>query len=130
EGMELMQEECLAPVDGQQTYLRGKSGNAIPGSEKVTEPIDGGTVQLTLDADLQWYLQQMIAEEVQYQKAVSGSVTVVEVATGKIRAAAEYPTVDPNDINASAAADRGNRIFRATFEPGSTLKAVTAASVI
>ncbi len=130
EGYELMEDECLAPVDGQQTYLRGKTGVAIPGSEEVTEPIDGGTLQLTLNSDLNWYLQQMIAEEVATQGALWGSVFVVEVATGKIRAAAEYPTVDPNQPAAAAEADRGSRIFRYTFEPGSTYKAVTAAAVM
>ena len=130
EGYELLQDECLAPVDGQQTYLRGKTGVIIPGSEKVTEPIDGGTLQLTINSDLNWYLQQMIAEEVTTQGALWGSVFVVEVATGKVRAAAEYPTVDPNEPGAANAADRGSRIFTHAFEPGSTFKAITAAAVM
>lgn len=129
-GVELMEDECLAPTDGRQTYLRGKSGNAIPGSEEVIEPVDGGTVQLTINSDLNWYLQQMIAEETVSYGAVSGSVFVVEVATGKIRAAAEYPVVDPNDPTAVPTEDRASRIFTDAYEPGSTFKAVTAAAVM
>ena len=79
----------------------GKDGVVIPGT-LLTEPAtDGGTLQLTINRDLQWYLQQMIAEEVQNQVAQRGTAFVVEVATGKVRAAAEYPTVDPNDVDAS-----------------------------
>lgn len=129
-GIEMMEDTCLAPTDGQQTYLRGASGNAIPGSEQVTDPADGGLLQLTINADLNWYLQQMIAEETISYGALSGSVFVVEVATGKIRAAAEYPVVDPNDPTAVPVKDRASRIFTDEFEPGSTFKAVTAAAIM
>src|SRR5690606_9232922 len=96
----------------------------------TVDAVDGGTVQLTVNSDLQWYLQQMISEETQRQAAQSGTVFVVEVKTGKIRAAAEYPAMDPNDLDASSPDDWGNRVFTNTFEPGSTFKAVTAAAVI
>ncbi|WP_317451975.1 peptidoglycan D,D-transpeptidase FtsI family protein [Microbacterium sp. NIBRBAC000506063] len=72
----------------------------------------------------------MIAEEVKTQRALSGSVLVVEVATGKIRAAAEYPVVDPNEPAASRVSDRTSRMFTDAFEPGSTYKIVTAAAVM
>jgi len=129
-GIEQMESECLAPTDGERTYLRGKDGNVIPGSERTVEAANGGTVQLTIDSDLQWYLQQMIAEEAQKQGAKAGTVTVVEVKTGKIRAAAEWPSLDPNDLNASSPDDWGTRVFGTTFEPGSTFKAITAAAAL
>ncbi|MDA4894193.1 penicillin-binding protein 2 [Streptomyces sp. MS2A] len=129
-GMEELQDSCLAATPGEETYLRGEDGVIIPGSHREKPAVDGGTVKLTIDSELQWYLQQMIAEETQSKGAQTGSVTVVEVATGKIRAAAEYPSVDPNDPGASDPEDRGNRIFTTTFEPGSTFKAITAASVM
>ncbi|HWV50150.1 MAG TPA: penicillin-binding protein 2 [Microbacterium sp.] len=129
-GVERMAGECLAPTDGSQTYRIGKDGVVIPGSETTTDAVDGGTVQLTLNSDLNWYLQQMIAEEAQRQGAASGTVTVVEVKTGKIRAAAEWPSVDPNDIDATPQDYWKSQIFSTWFEPGSTFKAVTAATLI
>ncbi|WP_144796740.1 penicillin-binding protein 2 [Microbacterium paludicola] len=129
-GVEQMNTECLAPTSGERTYLRGKDGVVIPGSERTVDAVDGGTVQLTINSDLQWYLQQMIAEEAQKQAAKAGTVTVVEVATGKIRAAAEWPSLDPNDLDASSPDDWGTRVFGTTFEPGSTFKAITAAAAL
>ncbi|MGP6171706.1 peptidoglycan D,D-transpeptidase FtsI family protein [Microbacterium sp. A196] len=129
-GIEQMEGTCLAPSNGERTYLRGKDGNIIPGSERVKEAVNGGSVQLTINSDLQWYLQQLISEEAQRMGAKSGTVTVVEVNTGKIRAAAEWPSLDPNDLNASSPDDWGTRVFGATFEPGSTFKAITAAAVL
>ena len=129
-GLELSEDDCLSGVDGAQSYERGKDGVVIPGTLDETPAEDGGTLQLTINRDLQWYLQQMVAEEVQNQQANYGTAFVLEVETGKIRAAAEYPTVDPNDVNASAESDRSSRIFTYEFEPGSTFKPVTAATII
>ncbi|MGO2746033.1 peptidoglycan D,D-transpeptidase FtsI family protein [Microbacterium sp.] len=129
-GIEQLESQCLAPTDGERTYLRGKDGNIIPGSERIVDAENGGAVQLTINSDLQWYLQQMISEETQRMAATSGTVTVVEVKTGKIRAAAEWPSLDPNDLNASSPEDWGTRVFGAWFEPGSTFKAITAAAVL
>ncbi|MDR6867803.1 cell division protein FtsI (penicillin-binding protein 3) [Microbacterium resistens] len=129
-GLEMSENSCLAPENGQETFLQGEDGVMIPGSHKEKPAVDGGTLRLTIDSELQWYLQQMIAEETQRQGAKSGTATVVEVKTGKIRAAAEYPSVDPNNVSASDPADLGSRIFTTTFEPGSTFKAITAASLM
>jgi len=129
-GIEQMQAECLAPTSGERTYLRGKDGVIIPGSERTVDAVDGGAVKLTINSDLQWYMQQMIAEEAQKQGAKAGTVLIAEVKTGKIRAAAEWPSLDPNDLNASSPEDWGTRVFGTTFEPGSTFKAITAAAAL
>ncbi|GAA5037006.1 penicillin-binding protein 2 [Microbacterium fluvii] len=129
-GMESMQNDCLTATNGKASYQVGKDGVIIPGTEVRQEAVDGGTLQLTIDSDLQWYMQQLIAEQSQNMKAKSGSIMVVEVATGKIKAAAEWPTVDPNDPGDSDVGDRASRIFTNWFEPGSTFKALTAATLI
>ncbi|WP_101845022.1 peptidoglycan D,D-transpeptidase FtsI family protein [Zhihengliuella sp. ISTPL4] len=129
-GIEQFEDSCLAPINGEKTYRKGKDGVVIPGSESVTDAVDGSTVQLTINSDLQWYLQQMIGEEAQKQGAKGGTVTVVEVGTGKIRAAAEWPAMDPNDLDASTPETRYSQIFHRDFEPGSTFKAITAAAAM
>lgn len=131
EGMEALQDSCLDATDGKIRYMRGLDGIVIPGTE-VEDPaaVDGGTLKLTIDRDLQWYMQQLIAEQTQNLGADSGSILVVEVDTGKIRAAAEYPSIDLNDVASSDPADRGSRLFRYSYEPGSTFKPVTAATAI
>lgn len=129
-GLELAQNDCLDATDGLLRFQRGKDGVVIPGTSVEDPAVDGGTLQLTINRDLQWYLQQLIAEQVQNTGAQSGTITVVEAKTGKVRAMAEYPSVDPNDVDASEPDDRYSRIFSGTFEPGSTFKALTAAIAI
>lgn len=129
-GYELVENECLASSNGKETYQQSSGGIRIPGTEETEPATDGGTLQLTIDSDLQWYLQEMITEEVKDKKANWGSVMVVEAKTGAIRAAAESPSVDPNDYAASAPEDQGSKLFVSTYEPGSTFKAVTAAMLL
>jgi len=83
-----------------------------------------------LNSDLQFYAQQVMAKYVRNEKADWGSAVIVEAKTGKMLAAAEYPSVDPNNPLATNSVDRRSRIFQALFEPGSTLKTVTAATAI
>jgi cell division protein FtsI (penicillin-binding protein 3) len=132
EGYEQIENACLESTDGKLTYQRsGDGGVKIPGTTKEDPaPHDGGTVQLTIDSDLSWYLLQMLKEEVETQKAQAGSIMVVDVKTGEIKAAVDYPTLDPNDPAASDPEDRGALVLRRQFEPGSTFKAITAATLI
>jgi cell division protein FtsI (penicillin-binding protein 3) len=131
-GIERQYNSCLAGIDGQETFERGATdGIRIPNSAQVTQKArNGSDVILTINADLQYYTQQVLVNTVRNLRADWASAVVVEVKTGNILAAAEAPTVDPNNPGASTAADRQSRIFQAVFEPGSTMKTVTAATVV
>ncbi len=130
-GVELSQDACLTGVDGTETYERSEDGVALPGSVVVTRKVqDGGTVQLTIDRDLQWEAQQAINQQVQSVGAAYGLLTVMDVQTGELVAVAEDGSVDPNDVDASDPAKREARSFTSPYEPGSTFKAITAAALI
>jgi cell division protein FtsI (penicillin-binding protein 3) len=131
-GLELAQDSCLAGEDGQITQLRSlQDWVAIPGSERVVKQArDGGTLQLTIDSDLQFSVQRTAEAQVEATGAEWAIVTVMEAKTGRLLAVADVPTVDPNTPASVDAENRGSRAFTAPFEPGSTFKALTAASVI
>lgn len=130
-GLERQYNSCLAGVDGQETYERGTDGIRIPSSAVVSQRAkDGGKLLLTINSDLQYYSQQVLTDTVRKLNADWASAVVIEVKTGNILVAAEAPTVDPNEFWKSAAKNRQARIFQTTFEPGSTLKTVTAATLI
>ena len=130
-GLERQYNTCLAGVDGQETFERSAEGVRIPTSNQTTQPTEhGGQLNLSIDANLQFFAQQVLADTVNELSATWASAIVVEVETGRILAAAEAPTVDPNDPAAVPAADRGSRIFQAAFEPGSIMKAVSASMVL
>jgi cell division protein FtsI (penicillin-binding protein 3) len=130
-GTEFQWNDCLASDNGQVSYAVSEDGVRMPGSEVVEDAaVDGGTVHLTIDADLQWFVQQALAEQGSAIGAQWGTAFVVDVKTGKIRAAADWPTVDPNDLNSAGADDSGARSFTAPYEPGSVIKTATVASLL
>ena len=131
-GLEYSEDACLAGHDGLVSYVPGlKDWVEIPGTEIVHEQArNGGTISLTIDADLQWAVQRIAEARVREVGAEWATVTVMEAKTGRLLAVADVPTVDPNDPTGAAEGNRGSRAFTAPFEPGSTFKALTAASVI
>ena len=131
EGLEQRYDKCLAGQDGEETYEKGVDGIKIPSSVITTkEAKPGKNIRLTIDADLQYFTQQVLASTVSYLRADWASAVIIETKTGRILTAAEAPSVDPNDPGTLSADDRRARVFQFAFEPGSTLKTITAATVV
>ncbi|MBC7518281.1 MAG: penicillin-binding protein 2 [Microbacteriaceae bacterium] len=130
-GLEFTENKCLASVDGSSTYERGANGVQLPGSAVTTRAaVAGGTVMTTIDHDLQWSVGQMIAEQALAIGAESATASVTEVKTGKVLALADWPAVDPNNVDATPAKSLGSLAFTAAYEPGSTFKPMTAAILL
>ena len=131
-GLEDSMDSALAGSDGSITYDRGSDGVVIPGSYRNQhEAVDGSTVQLTIDDDIQFYVQQ----QVQLAKDVSGarnaSAVVLDAKTGEVLAMANDNTFDPSqDIGRQGDKQTGNLPVSSPFEPGSVNKIVTASSAI
>ncbi|EAR24026.1 penicillin binding protein, transpeptidase domain [marine actinobacterium PHSC20C1] len=130
-GVELTSDECLASENVEASYARGEDGVALPGSSvEALQPKDGGTLKLTIDRDLQFYVQQRMAQTAEALGATWATGVVMRVSDGHLLAVSDWPTVDPNDVNLSDVGDLGSRAFSTPYEPGSTVKALTAASLI
>lgn len=130
-GLERRLDECLAATDGSSTYERGADGVRLPGTTVVQqEAHDGGTLQLSIDADVQWFAQQTIAEQAIAIGADWATAWVVRVDDGHVIAAADWPTVDPNDVDGTSIDNLGSRSFSAPFEPGSIIKSLTFAALL
>lgn len=130
-GLERQFNACLAGVDGQESFEKGVDGIRIPSSAVVTQEVKHGRdVVLSIDSGLQYQAQQILAGEVQRLEADWAVAVVIEVKTGKIVLAAEAPSVDPNDPAKSPLEERGARVFQFAYEPGSTMKTLTAATAM
>lgn len=128
EGIEVAQNACLAGKDGEETFEKGVDGIKIPSSAITTKAaVPGKTIKLNINADLQYFAQQILTANVAKLRADWGTAVVIEVKTGKVLVAADAPSYDPNEPSKSSVENRGSRVFRSAFEPGSTMKMVTAA---
>ena len=131
-GIERQMNSCLAGVDGQETFQRGAAdGIRIPSSAVITQKAkNGSSVQLTINKDLQYLAQNQLYSEVRRYRADWATAIVIEAKTGKILVAAEAPSVDSNDFGVATEESRKSRIFETSFEPGSTMKTITAATLV
>jgi len=129
-GLEFGLNDQLMGTDGKLTVER-VNGREIPTSERQSiDPVDGLSVRLTLDSDLQAMLEKSLGAQVQATGAEGGVAVIMEPSTGNILAMATYPTFDPNDPFATDDKAKRNTTVTDVFEPGSTSKVMTMASVI
>ena len=131
-GLEESMDSVLAGTDGSVTYDRGSDGVVIPGSYRNRhDAVNGATVELTLDSDIQFYAQQQVQLARDASGARNVSAVVLDAKTGQVLAMANDDTFDPSqDIGRQADTQIGNLPVTSPFEPGSVNKNVTAASVI
>jgi len=131
-GLEDSMDAVLAGADGSVTYDRGSDGVVIPGSYRNRhDAVDGSTVQLTLDNDIQFYVQQQVQQAKDASGAKNVSAVVLDAKTGEVLAMSNDNTFDPSqDIGRQEDRQMGNLAVSSPFEPGSVNKIVTAASVI
>ena len=122
----------LAGTDGSITYDRGSDGVVIPGSYRNRhDAVDGSTVMLTLDDDIQFYVQQQVQQAKNLSGAKNVSAVVLDAKTGEVLAMSNDNTFDPSqDIGRQEDRELGNPAVSSPYEPGSVNKIVTAASVI
>jgi len=131
-GLEDSLDAVLAGTDGSVTYDRGADGVVIPGSFRNRhDAVDGSTVVLTLDDDIQFYVQQQVQQAKDLSGAKNASAVVLDAKTGEVLAMANDSTFDPSqDIGRQDNRELGNPSVSSPFEPGSVNKIITAASVI
>ncbi|MEJ5928878.1 penicillin-binding protein 2 [Corynebacterium sp. H128] len=133
-GLEASSDAMLAGLDGRLTQDVSADGQSIPGTSRDHIPAtDGAEVELTLDLDLQTYVQQQVEQAKVNSKAKEASAVVLDVKTGQVLAMANSDTIDPNgDIEKQVEKGRSfdNPAVTHPFEPGSVAKIITAAAAI
>ncbi|HYN28789.1 MAG TPA: penicillin-binding protein 2 [Dermatophilaceae bacterium] len=129
-GVELMMNGRLAGRPGTAVNEIAADGSPIPGGRhSVAQAVDGQDVPLTINANLQWYAQNALAQKVTETQALSGTVVVMDARTGQLLTVASYPTFDPNDVG-NARGPLSNLALSEVFEPGSTAKIMTIAAAM
>jgi len=93
-------------------------------------PRDGADLFLTLDRNVQYIVEEVLAKTVVASDAKRGVAIVMEPATGAILAMAAYPSYDPNNFASTDQKLFINPAISDHYEPGSVFKIITIASAL
>lgn len=130
-GIEAAFNKELHGTAGTQTVEVDPGGRVIPGGiDKTTTAQPGDNITLTINADIQWEAQQAIAAQVAATQARSGSVIVLDPATGEVLADATAPSFSSSHPGAVSPDLTGNRTVSDYYEPGSVNKMIVAAAAL
>jgi cell division protein FtsI (penicillin-binding protein 3) len=129
EGFELAQNATLSGKKGSRRVIQDRKGHIVEDLEAVKVPQDGHDLVLSIDRRIQYLAFRELAKALEKHKAKAGAVVVLDAKTGEVLAMVNMPTYNPNNpVNIKG--KTRNRAITDMFEPGSTMKAVTAAAAM
>ncbi|MEZ0317263.1 MAG: peptidoglycan D,D-transpeptidase FtsI family protein [Methylophilaceae bacterium] len=129
EGFELKYQDWLSGKSGSRRVIKDRQGHIVEDLEAVKVPQDGHDVTMSIDRKIQYLAYRELAKAVEDNKAKAGAAIVLDAKTGEVLAMVNLPTYNPNNPVNMAGRSR-NRAIVDMFEPGSTLKPVTAAAAL
>jgi cell division protein FtsI (penicillin-binding protein 3) len=122
EGLELAFDQWLGGQPGQKLVMRDSLGRTIEDIERISAPRPGQDLRTSIDLRVQYLAYRELKAAVQANHARSGSVVVIDIATGEVLAMVNQPAFNPNDREQYAASRYRNRATNDFFEPGSSIK--------
>ena len=130
EGIERSLDSRLGCIPTRQIVQRDAMGRRFYLHEEgQSEPV-GQDLTLTIDMQIQFFVEEAVARTVREYDARWGGALVVDVASGEIMAWAQYPFFNPNNYKDFSPLVYRNRLAADALEPGSTFKPFVMAAAI
>lgn len=129
-GLELAFDEALRGSEGRKKYIKDRAGRAVRDVGLIEAAADGDDIRLSIDLRMQYVQFRALQKVVETTKAKSASAITLNPATGEVLAVSNYPSFNPNDRSEIDPQTMRNRVFVDQYEPGSTLKALTAVAAL
>ncbi len=131
EGLELKYNQELQAGKKKISLKKDARGRPLLiGGQMFEQAPDGADIQLTIDRELQFVLEQELAATVQKHEADSAVGIILDAQTSEILAMGSSPTFDPNRASDFAPDRKRNRTVTDSFEPGSTMKTFIIAGAL
>jgi cell division protein FtsI (penicillin-binding protein 3) len=128
-GLEHARNAQLRGEDGERRWVKDALGEPVSMVE-VERAEAGDDLHLTLDAAIQERTEAILNEVGQTYQPAGATAVVMDPRTGEVLALANWPRVDPNDVGEAPGYARQNRAIQASYEPGSTFKAITVSGAL
>jgi len=97
-GLESRFDDLLTGRPGEEAFETAPNGAIMPGGKRTTvEPVNGGSLQTTIHADLQHQIQDMLDARVSRHQAEWGTVVIEDISTGQILVMADSNSAPPDN---------------------------------
>ena len=131
-GIEGFFEDELAGKKGYIAFAKDKFGNLLNFlKESEEEATHGMSIVLTIDRVMQYRVCEALKSGIERYGAESGTVVLMEVESGKIRAMCSYPFFNANEYQkVEDISVFNNPAVFTPYEPGSVMKTITLAAAM
>lgn len=130
-GMELEYDSYLRGEPGTKVLRRNAKGRRLPRPDDILRPFKrGAEIQLTIDLNYQSIFQEEMALAAERLSASSINGVIIDPHTGEILALAQHPSFDANAPRNAPQASQRPMAITDMYEPGSTLKVVSAIAAL
>ncbi len=130
-GIEQAYDDLLSGTPGTTSYEVGRNGAVIPAGERTDQPaIPGGSVQLTIDQDVQFHLQRQLDAQCADGSTQNAQAVILDAPTGQVLAIATCRSFDPNAAGEADPDNLGNGAISGVLESGSVAKAITLSAAV
>jgi cell division protein FtsI (penicillin-binding protein 3) len=130
EGLELAFDHWLAGENGKKRIIQDRYGRVVQDVESIQPARPGRDLVLSIDLRIQYLAYRELKAAIRKQRAIAGSVVVLDVATGEVLAMVNQPAYNPNDREQIAPKSYRNRAATDIFEPGSSMKPFVVAAAL
>jgi cell division protein FtsI (penicillin-binding protein 3) len=130
EGLELAFDDWLTGKPGAKKVIRDRRGRIVENVDLIRAAEPGRQLSLSIDRRIQYLAYRELKSALLEHGATSGSVVVLEVATGEVLAMVNQPSYNPNAREAVEPGAFRNRALTDVFEPGSVIKTFTVAAAL
>ncbi|MDH7452368.1 penicillin-binding protein 2 [Luteimonas composti] len=128
EGVELAFDEWLRGTPGLQKVIRDRHGRIVEHVDLLRPAEPGKDLVLSIDRRIQFLAYRELKRTLLETGAASGSVVILDVATGEVLAMANLPSYNNNRVSGENRDAYRNRAVTDLLEPGSTMKPLTVAA--
>jgi cell division protein FtsI (penicillin-binding protein 3) len=122
EGLELAFDHWLAGEDGAKRVIQDRYGRIVQDVDSIRAARPGRDLVLSIDLRIQYLAYRELKAAIRKQRALAGSVVVLDVTTGEVLAMVNQPAYNPNDRDQLTAKTYRNRAVTDIIEPGSSIK--------
>lgn len=129
-GISEFYEDALNGEEGSRIVQKNAIGEVVTVDEEINPSVPGDDFYLTIDKSYQFILEEELRKGVDEYGAVSATGVIMDPNTGEVLALANIDDFNPNEYWKYNDFQRRNRAITDTYEPGSTFKSFTIASLL